>query len=156
MAPAAAFSEVLDAFVMGSETGGIAAAGRWHPGIATRSLFWFEGAAGVSHRRPAMAIADASSVEPRTDAPRFHVIRPARTTARVLSPRQHLALAQLIDLGANLDADFSLDQLRSTYRSLARRYHPDRHATLPDSEKKRLSSTFATLRGAYEQLKNAA
>ena len=151
MAPAAAFSEVLDEFVVGSATPGVAAAGRWHPGIATRSLFWFEGSTGVTSRRPVTPTA-----QPGRDVPRFHVVRAARTTARMLSPRQHLALAQLIALGADLDADFSGDQLRSAFRSLARRYHPDRHPGISDSEKKRLSATFATVKVAYEQLKDAA
>ena len=80
------------------------------------------------------------------------VIRPKRT----LSPEQREALNQLIGLGARLDSDFTMPELRSAFRALARTYHPDRHPGTRAGEKARLSTAFVTLRNAYDTLKTAA
>ena len=80
------------------------------------------------------------------------VTRPKRT----LSPNQREALNQLIGFGARLDSDFTIQELRSAFRALARAYHPDRHPGTKAGEKARLSTAFVTLRSAYDTLKAAA
>jgi preprotein translocase subunit Sec63 len=79
-------------------------------------------------------------------------VRPKRT----LSPTQREALNQFIGLGARLDTDFTMQELRSAFRALARAYHPDRHARVLPSERAALSSAFVKLRSAYDALKTAA
>jgi len=76
---------------------------------------------------------------------------PPRPT-RVLSPRQHEALRDLAELGATLSADFTARELKGTFRTLARIYHPDRHPGCSEFEKARLSRQFATLHEAYRRL----
>jgi hypothetical protein len=104
-----------------------------------------------------MASRRATPVKPSSEpAPlrlvHSEVIRPKRT----LSPNQRDALNQLIGLGARLDPDFTLQELRSEFRALARAYHPDRHPGTRAGEKARLSTAFVTLRSAYDTLKAAA
>ena len=84
-----------------------------------------------------------------------HSERPARVK-RTLSPRQREALNQLLGLGARLDPDFTLQELRSAFRALAREYHPDHHPDTMPGERARLSTLFVTLRDAYDALKIAA
>jgi DnaJ-class molecular chaperone len=72
--------------------------------------------------------------------------------ARVLSSREQRALDDLIALGAELPADFTFDELRSAFRTLARRYHPDRHAGCRAEDKARLAHLFARTRDAYRTL----
>jgi hypothetical protein len=83
---------------------------------------------------------------------RSDVIRPQRT----LSPNQRDALNQLIGLGARLDTDFTIQELRSAFRELARAFHPDRHPGTKPVEKAHLSTAFVALRHAYDTLKAAA
>jgi hypothetical protein len=79
--------------------------------------------------------------------------RPGRPAPpRRLSARQQRALDRLVALGAELRADFSLHVLRSAFRSLARRYHPDRHPDSGPAEKARLSGVFAELNDSYRRL----
>jgi hypothetical protein len=51
----------------------------------------------------------------------------APVAGRRLTPGEMQSLQMLNALGARLSADFSMSDLRSAYRRLARRYHPDRH-----------------------------
>jgi hypothetical protein len=88
--------------------------------------------------------------------------RPARPTqpvpsqpGRRLSAVQRFALAELIGLGASLDEHFTAEELRSAFRTLARRYHPDRHADRCDVEKAELSMMFRRLHDAYRLLAGA-
>jgi DnaJ-class molecular chaperone len=74
---------------------------------------------------------------------------------RILSNAQRRALNQLIGLGARLDDAFTLQELRSEFRALARLYHPDRHQTRGRAAQQTTSS-FVTLRHAYDVLKAAA
>jgi hypothetical protein len=64
-------------------------------------------------------------------------------TARILSAREQRALRGLVALGADLDAQFTADQLRRAFRILARRYHPDRHPDTDAAATARLARTFA-------------
>jgi hypothetical protein len=84
--------------------------------VATRSLFWFEGATPTAPLKSATRITAARS------APQLrlvHAAPPARP-ARVLSQSQREALNALIGLGAKLDDGFTLQELRSQFRALAR------------------------------------
>jgi hypothetical protein len=77
--------------------------------------------------------------------------RPRRT----LTPRQHDALRALWGLGARLGADFTEPELRSAYKSLARRYHPDSHPDGSEAEVARLARIFANLTDCYRLLLSA-
>jgi hypothetical protein len=115
-------------------------------------LFWFEGGAAT----PAPAAAKA--------APTVHAASPLRLVhqsatrqarpKRILSAAQHEAFNQLIGLGAALETDFTMQELRSQFRALARAYHPDRHAGRAAATQP--ANAFVTLRSAYEVLKQAA
>lgn len=156
---AAAFTEVLDQFVEGFESREPAAAAPWHPGIATRSLFWFEGAAAVSHCvAPPGALPHSRRAS--TSSPLHRTVTTHRDAGdqkplRRLTPGQRDALHHLVACGATLDAGFTREELRSAFRSLARAYHPDRHPTLGQAERECLARAFTSLREAYEVLLDA-
>src|SRR5688500_11946834 len=101
MAPAAAFAEVLDRCMDHPPIGEPAAAGRYTSGVATRSLFWFEGATPTAPLKSATRITAARS------APQLRLVH-AAPPARVLSQSQREALNALIGLGAKLDDGFTL------------------------------------------------
>jgi hypothetical protein len=71
---------------------------------------------------------------------------------RTLKPAEETALQTLVRLGAALDRGFTTRELRSTFRTLAQRYHPDRHPYASDAERKRLGAMFAELTAAYGTL----
>jgi hypothetical protein len=76
--------------------------------------------------------------------------RPAR---RRLAPAEQQALESLRALGAgSLDEQFTDAELKSAFRSLARRLHPDRHPGSSDAERARLSRDFASACDAYRAL----
>ena len=93
--------------------------------------------------------ADGSRTQTR---PRATVHKAPTPRRRVLSFRQQRALARLVDLGATIDADFTDQELRRTFKTLARRYHPDVHPTGTAREKAELSLLFTQLRDAYTEL----
>jgi hypothetical protein len=72
--------------------------------------------------------------------------------ARELSAREKWALQELQALGASLSSAFTFPELRSAFRGLARRYHPDRHAGCGGAEKSRLAAAFGRARDAYRVL----
>jgi len=74
--------------------------------------------------------------------------RPHRTLTAV----EREWLDQLVRHGADLGADFTDSELRSAFRTLAKRFHPDRHLGSSASEQARLSLVFAGLSEAYRQL----
>lgn len=99
----------------------------------------------ASRRRAAAA--PASAARPTPSAPPV----PARP-ARRLSAMERFALAELIGLGAPLDERFTTEELRSAFRTLARRYHPDRHTDRSEAEQAELSRMFRRMHAAYRVL----
>jgi hypothetical protein len=173
MAPAAAFAEVLERSLDHAPIRDAAAAGRstFSPaGVGTRSLFWFEGASSIAPRREAVAAPrrDRSSEHsgphpaPSVTTPQATSLRLVRSEPRVarpprlLSAAQRDALNQMIGLGARLDDTFTLEELRSEFRALARLYHPDRHLATRRAGAGQAANSFVTLRSAYDLLKKAA
>ena len=75
-------------------------------------------------------------------------VRPLRR----LTASQQRVLGDLICLGANLRPDFTARELRSAFRTLARRYHPDRHPLASKVEKARLSCLFTDLTNNHQHL----
>ena len=75
-----------------------------------------------------------------------------RQPARTLTSAQQRALSLLTSFGARLSPDFTPHELRREYRLLARRIHPDRHATSTPAEREQLSRQFADLADSYRQL----
>jgi hypothetical protein len=71
---------------------------------------------------------------------------------RRLSPRQQQALEMFNTLGAGLQLHFTGGDLRSAFRRLARKYHPDRHAGCSHQDRDRLAALFGHAREAYEVL----
>lgn len=54
-------------------------------------------------------------------------------------------------LGVNQNADFT--EIRSTYRRLVLKYHPDRNKDASEEEKKKLAQKFQQIQEAYEKIK---
>ena len=75
--------------------------------------------------------------------------RPRVAAARALTADEQRALDALNACGAKLTANFTAAELRSAYRALARTYHPDRLASLPDNERVHWSQTFAEIATSY-------
>jgi len=72
--------------------------------------------------------------------------------SRPMAPGQARAFGELVSLGADLRPDFTAVELRSAYRSLARRYHPDSHPGSSEVAKVRLARLFADLTENYRRL----
>lgn len=72
-----------------------------------------------------------------------------RRSARPLTAHERAALDVLNGLGADLTADFTRRELRSAFRALARRFHPDVNPHAGGRE-------FAAMRDAYEILSRRA
>jgi hypothetical protein len=176
--PAAAFADVLDSHLRSSSSDARHSPSTIVVGTAASYGFFFVGAhrctpfadlsqhptAGlprISGSRPrGMTEAGdrcesplATGAEPLGErkAPRGPSTRPRR----MLSVRQAQALRDLVALGARLADDFTRQELRSAFRLLARRYHPDRHAGSSDAERARLSTVFAGVCDAYNALATA-
>jgi len=77
---------------------------------------------------------------------------PVAPVRRRLSLREQGAFDELQALGGTLPVDFTFDQLRSVFRSLARRYHPDRHSDSRTHDKTWLAEQFTRARDAYQVL----
>jgi hypothetical protein len=87
---------------------------------------------------------------------RFSPSQPARVVAhRTLSPRQRRALDRLVEMGAEIGTDFTPEQLRSAYRRLARRYHPDHHPETTEAQRQQLARLFTQARDSYSELQAA-
>jgi hypothetical protein len=76
---------------------------------------------------------------------------------RHLTPAQRHAFVVLRGLGAgSLTERFTNTELRSAFRELARRFHPDRHPDSSESERAQLAHSFATACDAYRTLTTTA
>jgi hypothetical protein len=130
---------------------GHAAYGRPHHPVV---LLFHTGVHGV-HRPAAHAtrVASAYGIGHRARAAAAEPVAPPPSRpSRVLTDRQQQALAHMIGLGATLDADFTVRDLKGAFRTLARLYHPDRHPGSSEFEQARLGRQFAMLHDAYRQL----
>jgi len=112
----------------------------------TPNRFWtapgpYESAAAAEFARHS-----APAAKPRAEA----------RAKRRLKPVEESALQTFLRLGGAIDGNFTSKELRSTFRALAQRYHPDRHPHVTDAERSRLGSTFAELTSAYDVLYAAA
>jgi DnaJ-domain-containing protein 1 len=144
-----AFSEVLDEKLSGaaSEPPATPKPPVWH--VPTVAAFFSEfGTTGRPVLDPRGRHLYSAGSQPAT---RVHPGQPT-PARRSLSSREQAALDQLVALGASVRADFTVDQLRSAFRSLARMYHPDRHPASTPVEKARLSIQFVQLHDAYREL----
>jgi hypothetical protein len=94
------------------------------------------------------------AARPQPQQPRYS--RASRPSARALSPRHRRALLRLVELGADISTDFTAEELRSAYRGLARRYHPDHHPQTSDAEKRQLAYLFTQARDSYAELQALA
>jgi hypothetical protein len=144
MARGKAFVDVLDEVLAGYEPDDVSSPRMG--GFATPSIFRLDPIDMERSAAPA-AWLSASGTIPASSA------RPARPR-RTLSPRQREAFDAFVQLGASISDDFTDQDLRSMFRSLALRYHPDRHPGSSDSERAHLSVRFAQLHDAYESLKS--
>jgi hypothetical protein len=167
MSGAVSFEDVLDRTLRGGEAA-VSAARGLDPGVTTAGAFGFfllgdpdsAAAAVAPHLRPQRPHQPEDAPRPsvaRTPCGGGHV-RTTRQRLRRLSrltPEQHVALGDLQTLGASLGVDFTRDELRSAFRALARRYHPDRHPDAVEATKAELSVLFRRLRAAYTVLSRA-
>ena len=93
-----------------------------------------------------------SAVPPQANPRRWQAPpRPRRT----FMAHEQRALDYLVGLGARLEPDLTMAELRSAFRALAREYHPDRHPGSSPQQKERLAALFRRLRQAYEHLQAA-
>lgn len=76
----------------------------------------------------------------------------AHRPARMLGPAERHALDELNGLGARLHEDFTGAELRSAFRALARRFHPDRCTGQPPADQAHAARTFAFIVGHYRCL----
>ena len=96
-----------------------------------------------------------SAVPPQANPRRWQAPRPQPRPRRTFLPHEQRALDYLVALGARLEPDLTLAELRSAFRALAREYHPDRHPGSSPQQKERLAALFRRLRQAYEHLQAA-
>ena len=115
-----------------------------------------DGIAGLDERFAGAV--NAASVRVRVQVTSGPTMQPAARTraVRQLSAHEQQALTELVTLGGTLSGDFTLDELRSVFRTLARRYHPDRHAGCNDQDRLRLAEQFTRARHAYKVLASHA
>jgi curved DNA-binding protein CbpA len=70
----------------------------------------------------------------------------------VLAPAERHAFDELVGLGARLREDFTPIELRSAFRALARRYHPDRCPSRTPDDQAHAARIFAFIVGHYRCL----
>ena len=79
--------------------------------------------------------------------------RPAAVgPVRVLAPAERHAFDELVGLGARLREDFTPIELRSAFRTLARRYHPDRCPGRTPADQAHAARIFSFIVGHYRCL----
>jgi hypothetical protein len=93
------------------------------------------------------------SQRPASPSARPAVAPPRRGSAtRQLTAAQREALDAMNALGARLEPDFSVADLRRAFRHLARRCHPDARFDAGPAERARLTRLFAAMQDAYRCL----
>lgn len=98
---------------------------------------------------------------PRANEPESYGVGPAVSTVpparlrRRLTTAQWRALEAFNQFGAGIHVDYSVGELRSAFRMLARRFHPDRHPDANVVDRHRLAVQFTTIRNSYETLLTA-
>lgn len=161
MAGGVTFAAVLDDKLWGSEPQPAARPEPRRRHVSTIQAFVFEFADGASNPRNPLAthLYSIDSELSRSGAQRLGFgraldehERPSSRPQRTLSSRGRAALDQLNALGAAIGTDFTVQELRQAFRTLARRYHPDRHPGSSAIEKARLSRQFIQLHDAYREL----
>jgi hypothetical protein len=129
-------------------------AGTWRPGPRPVFLYGdrtsgFSACPGGSARVP--SVSGASPRTPVYGAGTGAQFRPARR----LTPAQRGALDALRSLGASVGDDFTSAEIKSAFRALARRFHPDRHPWSTDTERTAFARAFASACDAYRTLTTA-
>jgi hypothetical protein len=120
-----------------------------HPFLFVDPRFFFNATAYASMPGAAGgSVGSEQATHAGASVPAPHFFGPSRP----LAARQERALGELVGLGANLRADFTAAELRSAFRALARRYHPDGHPGSSPAMKVRLSRLFAALTENYRCL----
>ena len=114
-----------------------------HPFLFVEPRFFFNATAYA-------ALAGAPGAPWHADA--FVPARQLPRPSRPMAAGQASAFSELDSLGADLRPDFTAGELRSAYRALARRYHPDSHQGSSDVVKARLTRLFADLTEHYRRL----
>ena len=79
---------------------------------------------------------------------------PPRRRCRMLTAPEQRALDGLVRLGATLEPDFTAADLRTAFRTLARRYHPDSHPTSSTVELTRFARLFADVTEHHRRLRS--
>src|SRR5262245_51360712 len=137
-----AFEEVLDQHIQRLEADRRVTFTTTAHGTATAYGFFFLSSSLLGFPAPQLrcsaerASCPVATQHYRSQAPRQpHIV----VRARALSPHERHALQELIALGASLHEGFTLRELRSAFRALARRYHPDRHSNSGPDDKARLA-----------------
>jgi hypothetical protein len=157
MRGAQTFSEVLDATLKSNDINSFRStgSGEYRPGRAVATPFIPVDFAQTTQRFAARAFESvAGALNDAARRVRFVAERPRPTpaTTRPLSTDELRALDALIRHGASIEPNFTGAELQSAFRSLARRYHPDRHPHAPVGEKARLGTIFADLTSHYRRL----
>jgi hypothetical protein len=107
--------------------------------------------ASLPKPRPAVEVPRPVSAR-ETVRPGTSPARRAGRTPHRLTSSQQAALRELVACGAELHDDFTAEDLRKTFRSLAQRYHPDRHPGAGSDEHRRLAATFSRVNEGYRLL----
>lgn len=124
----------------------------WDPGLRVVLLGGRDG-----WRAWHATLAGRPAVDASAKAKPPHATRhcPAGRPRRVLNDEQRAALEVLRAAGAcSLGEEVTGAELRSAYRRLAMRWHPDRHTDIPAADRVRLARTFARISDAYRLLTN--
>jgi hypothetical protein len=114
-----------------------------HPFLFVEPRFFFNATAYA-----ALAGAPGAPWHADSSVPAQPLPRPSRR----LAAGEASAFNALVGLGADLRPDFTAGELRSAFRALARRYHPDSNPGSSDAAKVRLAGLFGDLTENYRRL----